>query len=394
MYRISFFLVLILLGCSIGRQKQVWLSELQYTHYADSDNIVRVYIDKQGSIYPSDSIYIPYKEFFIDNKTKSYSGSLKSYFTGNGRKKKQFNSNAIEELAKHYKIDTSFCNDTIFKKAQEVIINRKIQEIRGLTKRDNNELYIFIHGFNDPNPTGDYQKIRSLIEDRTENKNNIYLELYWDGLTANNASPTSSVIWANAQFNAYYTAIALRRLLNGLQRDLDVKIITHSAGAIVATATLFNTTRRIKKVHKKDYYDEWINIPCPRNKEIRLAMLAPAIPGSSTFLDFNKRYKDSCILSINNNVSKVIIGFNERDYALTKKKFGFYFSKKFGSTSLGSNRKHEIHKAKCVLDTMGYNNIMYEVNFTDYCEKENEHGLVYYLQNKEKTENFLKNLID
>lgn len=51
--------------------------------------------------------------------------------------------------------------------------------------------------------------------------------------------------------------------------------------------------------------------------ETRLGMLAPAIPGPPTFVDFNKR-SPTDIAAAQNNIKRVVIGYDPFDFATSK----------------------------------------------------------------------------
>ena len=90
----------------------------------------------------------------------------------------------------------------------------------------------------------------------------------------------------------------------------------------MALGALFNTTHKWELLNlvtpegDKKRLQGMILSPTPVTP-VRIAVIAPAIPGESTFIDFNKR-GSLLIKPSQNNIEKVIIGFNYKDYAVSK----------------------------------------------------------------------------
>ena len=394
----------VILGMSITscnpRSYQVWFTELQHAHSIDQNNVVRIYLDKSGYFYPSKTIYIPYKDFYDPHeKGNTYgnslkSGSLKYYFTGDAVESVQIDSSKrkkyikrSDDLKKTYELPGNLNLQETFDSSQSIILNSILDSLdSNLSSSNSKTLVIFIHGFNDPNPSPDYQRLRNRIEEVTKTNDFVYLEVYWNGLTANQGNPGKSKIWGPAQYNSCETAVALRQILNGLHKEYNVRIIAHSTGASVITSALFNTTQKWKDIEVFPRYSKMIKeTPAPSNLNINLGLLAPAIPGKSTFSDFNKRDGDNEINNSENNIKKIIIGYNCNDFAVTKRIFGKnYLSNKFGSTSLGADYKCEIEKTRRTLVDLNYpEEILVKIPFNQYkCDStDEEHGVYYFMQN-------------
>lgn len=406
MKKIAFLLLLTMVGCA-SRQKQVWLTELKDAHNTDRKDVARVYLDKKGCLYPEKNFYIPYKSFFKESQYKSTykfkpdTGNLKSYFTDSIAEAKK--------LATSYGIASNQEAGAIFTQVQAKIQSDKISEIQQLLNASSSKtLLILIHGFNDPNPSGDYQRMRDYIKTYKAGKDYIYLEVYWDGLTSNQGNPGTSKIWGAAQLNSSYEANAVRHLINGLSSTTKVRIITHSLGASVGTGALFNTFSKWKCPKEFDYYGDMMSTPAPSQSDIRIGMIAPAIPGVATFVDFNQR-KDTrvnttdTILPSKNNINTVVVGYKKTDYALYK---GFMKKKRFlskiaGATTLGSNAAtdgvSEIDRVTKTILALGYTpatNPIKAIDFEANTHFDKEHGLYYYMQNDQKLKQFLDKLLD
>lgn len=395
---------------SCGRNKQIWFTELQQTHLANSDNTIRIYLDREGYFYPDKLVFIPQKDFFDpyqNGKVKKddiNKASLRYYFTGNRIRENNLPvyDNRINDLAKKYDLKIENSKLQAFYKIQEKIIGRLGDSINKKTlKLSSKTLVILIHGFNDPNPTGDYNRTKNYIK-KKYNSNFEYLEVYWDGLSANNGDPKLERIWAKAQSNTQDVAAGLRMLLAHLDKNIKLRIITHSSGGIVATSLLFNTKSKWKKPESFIRYWEIIHSkPAPEQKDIRLAMLAPALPGVNTFIDFSERHWTTPLTEENNNINKIIVGYNCNDYAVSKRFYNTdYLSSKFGATTLGSNYDNEVFKTKKIIadkfDTDYADQIFKSIAFNKYECKENEeeHGWYYYMQNEKQFNFFIENLFE
>ena len=406
----SLLFILLFSSCVIERQRQVWFGTTQRTALVANDKVTRIYLDKYGEIYPKAEVYIPYREFFRgkykDNEYRetNSTGSLEYYFNSN---KVSPLVSPINDLRKVYNIKNT-PDVLVYKEASELIFKENVSKIkRDLESSKNKTLIVLVHGFNDPNPTGDYQLLRNEItkRDSLRSKDYVYLELYWDGLTANQGKPQFSKIWKRAQGGSMSAAATLRRILNEMD-NCKIRLISHSLGASVITGALFNTTSKFKgNTVNSAAYNAVLDIDCTKNKDIRFGMLAPAIPGESTFVDFNKRGgNDITTLPTDNTISKIIVGHNCNDYAVSKRFFYSIdaLSKKKGSTSLGANRKGEVEKAKNKLKTLDYNDetkldsMFKSIDFSIYCYKycNEEHALFAYLKNKTKLDIFLSELLE
>ncbi len=390
-------------SCIINRQRQVWLTELKDAHAADKDAVVRIYLDKRGEFYP-DNIYIPYKAFFkFKNrkstfKLKETTGNLKSYFTTS--------LTASNDLATAYHLPPNPVNTTqLFNQVQKLILTGTASKINYLLSAGKSKiLIIMIHGFNDPNPTGDYQRMRDYIKNYKLINDAVYLEVYWDGLNANQGNPGISKIWAFAQLNSEYEANTIRSILNSTNPDTHFRIITHSLGASIGTGALFNTYSKSNDPTKHDYYTQMILVHAPQQQDIRIGMIAPAIPGVETFTNFNIRDGTNNISIDKNNISHVVIGYKEADNALIKGYFQKkqYLSKLFGATTLGCNAitkgEREIDRVSDEMKALGYTNPQSIINPVDFNSTgtnfKEEHGLYYYMRNEKALKLFLDYLFD
>ena len=165
------FSLFFLSSCLINRQRQVWLGSLQQTHNSDTGAVVRIYFDKQGNLYPDKKQFIPYKKFFDPKngkKTiaeKKHTGNLESFYTTNRDK--------LKELSSYYNLKDpalTSAKDSFY--AVQQLIRKKITGSINSINTENKlkSVVVLIHGFNDIDPTGDYQLMRDAIRNNGYDK--------------------------------------------------------------------------------------------------------------------------------------------------------------------------------------------------------------------------------
>lgn len=176
-------------------------------------------------------------------------------------------------------------------------------------------LVILIHGMNTTYPESRraYELARLKILDQFRGMDTAFLELYWDG---RRGDPLT--VWGYARPASKWVGLGLRRLLVHVSPRIPIRVLTHSRGASVITAALWNVPLSEEPRWDARYRDRQREIPLPSHPAIRLGLLAPAMPES----DF-----DGCPA-----LDRVIVGVNEHDPALGK---SFLPSSWFGSTRLG-----------------------------------------------------------
>jgi hypothetical protein len=385
---ISFF-VLVFIACNT-RQKSVWFQELGDTHQPGGA-VLRIYLDKWGDFYPDRTTYIPYKYFFDPDSsghtyrhfyTSAKRGSLKYFYSCNDVR--------WDTLRALYHSSLSRSQEN-FDSIQHIIQANYAMRINDSLAKDGSSLVVMIHGFNDPNPTGDYARMRNTINALYPGKKFTFLEVYWDGQTANQGSPAMAQIWGFAQASSLGVALSMRELLNRIDPGAKIRIITHSLGASVATGALFNV--KSKWDDKSDYSARIDFVPSPPQKDIRICLFAPAIPGVNTFRDFNQR--SGYVFNPNeNNLKRIAIAYNPDDYAVTKKIR--VLAPHVGATSLGADYKCEVRKTiKCIADSMkgaDTTNLVRAFRFCESTGEKKEHAMYYYMQDAAQLNNALRYL--
>jgi hypothetical protein len=398
----------LLQGCSPSIGNQVFYQPIQKVneaHYVK--DVVRIYMDKFGYFYPDTNIAI-YTSIFFDMKGKGHldsdttNGNLYHYFTNDeGR---------LKSLREFYKIPYDSHTDKVYHSVENRIIKTYADSIsRKLKELNADQIVFLIHGFNVDNATSSFKEIRDTIKSYGYDKNdhNLYVEVFWDGLKNLAINATSIIpIWAHAQNNSIYVGLSVRNLITELDPRIPLVFITHSLGASVATEALFNTTHKWSGARDpKDAAElkRLLKIQTPDNHHIRLGMLAPAIPGQSTFIDFDER-SPRTILPAENNIYPIVIGYNPKDYAVSK----WFLAHLIGTTTLGSNavthHRTEIENVrKIFVDSLQYkqrdvDNLLTAIHFTTVVKIKSlglqDHSLHSYLNYApDTTRKFFKKLL-
>jgi hypothetical protein len=173
--------------------------------------------------------------------------------------------------------------------------------------RGGRTLIVLIHGFNHTYPEASraYKGTRLEIRDRYPNRNFAYLEVYWDGYYGD-----PFAIWPQAQVSSKWAGLGLRRILGGLDASIPVRVLTHSRGAAVICAALWNTPMRGTVDEDRRYRAAQDACPPPSMPAIRVGMLAPALRTA----DF-ECYEDRGTAPVGRH-DRIILGINPDDAAL------------------------------------------------------------------------------
>ena len=363
--------------------------------------VVKLYFDREGKLYPPDVRINPHYFYLEHLHKKSLSRYRNPEYATLETALTKYDSISREAMRQQFNL-TGVDSIRLFLRLQEAVRKNIISEIEQKIKEKNSkDLIVLIHGFNDPIPDAAYYSLRKNIE-KYLHYTPVFIEVYWDGLTALGDNPLFSNIWGYAQSNSAKVGLGLRNILNKINPNIRLTLLTHSLGASVATHALFNPGKWPKKFQEEleqEYHAE--NIPTPKQKDIRIAMLAPAIPGIKVFDHIDYTIPENTIPTI----TRVVIGYNHFDYAVTK---GGFFASNFGSTALGANAKNEVNKTIIAINEINPKIKVVPVDFSLYIKndslnnkklqrkspfKQREHGVQFYVQNQHFSE-FLKAMFD
>ncbi|MDC0598307.1 hypothetical protein OAP18_00490 [Gammaproteobacteria bacterium] len=212
------------------------------------------------------------------------------------------------------------------------------QEIYAIATEDglNRNVAVLIHGFNVPQEEADsdyllaQQRILKVSEGSLTET--VFVKIYWDGFTTPNFLASADA-WKKAQSSGPLVGFQLRRLFNGINElyrannvEPAIRVLTHSSGAFVATATFGNPIAALPLLQspKEDEY-ELFNMyadedsgeyAIPQLKGLRVGMLAAATPSTSFIGPYNSDYLKSYGWLAEDTT--LIISINPCDQILTK----------------------------------------------------------------------------
>jgi len=367
----------------------------------DEGGVIKLYFDREGALYPPDlriNPYYFYLEHLHKRKLTKYSNPEYATLETALTKYDSLSALAIRQQFKLYYRDTM----RLFLRLQDAVRKNIIGDMeRSLGQNNTKDLVVFIHGFNDPTPDAFYYSLRKNIEAHLQSKP-VFVEVYWDGLTALGDNPVFTKIWSYAQSNSAKVGLGLRNIFNKINTNTRLTIVTHSLGASVATHALFNPGKwpdRFQEELEREYHSE--NIATPKQKDIRIGMLAPAIQGIKVFDHIDYTIPENTAPTI----TRVVIGYNHFDYAVTK---GGLFASYFGSTALGADDKGEVAKTMAAIKDINpkIKTVGVDFSLTKKIDslntkklqrkspyKQREHGLQFYQENEHFTD-FLKALFN
>lgn len=202
---------------------------------------------------------------------------------------------------------------------------------------DGDTLVVLIHGFN--NTYEEAGEAYDLIHQRVTVDTNdiVFLEVFWDGLRLRSDKALDKAgyasFWPDAlTYSNFAGHYGLRGLLNAVEREVDLRFVTHSRGIAVALSALADPT-----------YDSDIvcpdERPChgrtegkqpplanPRFRSVKIAAFAPAIGNGHLNAELDNALASHPVM--------LLAGLNTRDFATSKSVVSSRF---WGDTSLGSD---------------------------------------------------------
>lgn len=343
-----------------------------------SPGFYRVYMDQYGNYYPSMNL--------SNTSISAHSSNLEDYFTGS---QQSFN----KELSR-LGLDTN--KKIPFKEFQTAVIKNIGDSISVKATANEAESVTFIMvGYNNRynGRNGSLKKL-GVLRDKIElelinspKKKTFIIELYWDGKAAI-LGADAVTIFDNSQANSYNVGIQLRLLLNQIMTK-DIYLIAHSLGANVVTEALFNQNEKVvpdtnlgensvhKFIHEKYRLPEYV---LDGEKTYHAAIIAPAIPGESTFIDYSKRGK---VYDRTKDNYCFFAGINTHDMVLNK---FIRLPNFFGNTSFGC-RRSQVNK---VLQQFRDSYDIEKIKIIDFSKRNGhrhlKHGIKSYMDMKEYSE--------
>ena len=311
----KYYLVLfpILLSSIVFSQENVSYAQT-YIRSEKIENVTRVFLDKNGHVYPLSDI--------DENLFRNANYELKK----------------LSRLVS-VNTDTSYWT---WQKRQNEFSEKLASKLNGEISSEQN-LYIFIHGFRKPaapingdtSAHADYGFMRERINQAT-GKENYFLEIYWDGMYLKPEHSLKFIVSLGKMFkkqakeNAENAGLGLRKVISKIEKN-DITVITHSLGAEVLTSLLFNAKEKEEEATP--------------HQRINICMAAPAISKKEFKRYYNRSLENPFIGRDNYNLTII---YNEEDFVLSKayKFLGvkLSFSRRYGNTRLGCNCGNEAYE--------------------------------------------------
>ncbi|MFM9908388.1 MAG: alpha/beta hydrolase [Chitinophagaceae bacterium] len=375
-----------------------------------SANIMSIRFDGLGCVYPT---------FIKDNKLKSlffndgvrhtalnaftfYSMFRKFSENSLISKNPAFNQ-VLKELSAISKINFSNNDDSTIQnffdfreKWNSYFLSALVNEVNDNIKQKLIKYCVFfVHGYNVPYSLAHLQgntlfkDILDSIAVEEDQKKILFIRVFWPSNSKkeklfgnvfcslkNKLNLNSGKLYSFITNRAYLISLSLRSIINQLDRNISINLVSHSFGAVVTTGIVLHPINKIKKLDRDSPFNKKIirafdTISIPSQK-VSLFLSAPGIPGNTTF----------CVLDKEKNKDNYFyIGYNNKDMVLKKKNVPFlgWFltAKKRNSTTLGCNWRGEIDSVKAIVDKVGLSD-----NFI-YCQnglKKNHDFFCYRLQ--------------
>lgn len=381
---------------------------------------LQLFIDRDGSLYPPDDVFISEEElrdvnegYLLAHLDERHPHILRRFYALHG-----IDTTAAAIIGDPAEGWPAF--QTALRREAATAINARLAAID-----PHATLVVLIHGFN--NTAGEAEAAYDAVEARMQREGlprgpHQVLEVYWDGRRG--AAP---YFFRYSQPNAQFAGLALRGVLNQLAPQYPVRIITHSLGTLVGCNALWNVTTSMggkNKVAVKDsnlkfwqslsqldslgkpqidgkgnkqprfFYQkacrDRTNYRTPTTPDLRLGSIAAASPGS-TYSDYTDR-TPHLTDTTTGIYRRVIITYNSTDKVLNKFWLLSPLSWYLGYTQLGRSNKAYGFVADAV-NVRSRDGHSYQIPFYGCREKGKfNHGLIGYA-NSAQMPYFLETLL-
>lgn len=386
---------LLLAGPTLA-QNNVW-----YGAEANADGGVvgqrttRLYLDTEGSLYPEApaALLINHARF---TKCK---GLLRSYYQGTSQNAGL--PNAYFLLRSYYGLPDAPTRPDFeeWRKLQGAMQDRFIRQFTDSLCRPANQpdiLVVLLHGFNNAvDEVQWYSTLQSYISNHYfQGKNVHFLEVRWDGRTAN--GPKSLFrIWGAVQHSIHPVGLTLRRILRGVgdaRPKLPVFVMAHSTGAPIACAALWNSQAGVAAQDTYLWgrpYNELIHTPTyatPRLAGAHILLLAPAMNAAhfQTYLSRTAKSASEPAPAHPGVYGRIVVGQNAHDIATSKGGMPM----RYYDTSLGCRTAEFCRDIPRQVSQAGSQSQAYLVDFTAYLSSKPKalrttHGVTGFMSDKQ-----------
>lgn len=296
--------------------------------YGERDGLVdlpatyRIFLDRNGDFYPDQNI--------PDSLLASHGASLGQLFTGRP---------GLFPTAQ-----------PTFRAWQDSILRARLAAINDLAKTST-DVFAMVHGFRKPfrpvpggrTAQSEYLFVQQRIRNTApQGAQPLFLEIYWDGtydccfsLKAKRNREIFELFELQAQRYASAAGYRLRPLLAGIDVDR-LHLIGHSLGTRLLLAATFDA-------YPDDAPESIRKAATPAQPLVDLCLIGPAIAGNV----FDRYYQRGGNDDLPEDNYRLAIFYNRKDFVLKKRIFIFGPGpRRFGDTSLGSDRRKSIQKLK------------------------------------------------
>lgn len=279
----------------------------------DNDSVVRVYLDRDGNLYPDagESLSAP--------GLRSSRSRLPAYY--------RTQPAAWSELRTRLGMAPVPFTDEAWDESQSLLLRRVAGRIVGrVSRQGRSPVVVLVHGFNVDNANPSYDQAMTTIAQSGATVRPLYLHVHWDGDYARNVAGTRDA-WNRANRNAPLVGLALRRILAAIPSSVPVRVITHSLGGSVVASALWTRSEYVQR--REPEYATYLSrsaearrYTMPTHPDLRVGMVVPAMGG---------RAFATLTGSVRSGVELMMIGQNDQDVVVTK---GWISPRLFGSTAL------------------------------------------------------------
>lgn len=358
-------------------------------------HVVRVFIDREGIIYPPDqrilNTFLKRNDYsllphsndaadsakngiisclnprFYKNLSPAYLPLLKTYYH-----KPDLGTDDLQAFRKAF---NCISTDSIVVRLKRLIHDFGYQNVTFLMVGFNNT-FVNIqtsHNSSEAKLSSQTAKIQEILDEHnyrriirnegSEIMKTLFVEVHWDGRFVSEKGIKTGLNYQPALISSYKAGLALRGILGGIDTtNLEINMISHSSGANVICESLFNQRSKIRAYAKNKsalwnllatcYQDTSRSYRTPSLSKVNAFLMEASLPGIETFMDYYERNrKNKKPLEIDNY--RIILGYNVNDPDLGKR-FGKKWigkllenanyngrlingiSDSFGSTALGA----------------------------------------------------------
>lgn len=360
-----------------------------------SYHVVRIFIDREGIIYPPDQrilntylrgnnySLLPYPSDYADSAkngiisclnpqfykglSAAYKPLLETYY-----RKRDLSSNDLYNFRKAF---NSVSTDSIVSRLQNLIHDFRYSNVTFLMVGFNNT---FVNDHTSHNSSeaklasqvtkiqeilDAYNLRRLILKGGSEVVKTLFIEVHWDGRFVNEKGIKTGLNYQPALISSYKAGLALRGIVSRIDSvNLEINMMSHSSGANVICESLFNQRSKVKayaarkselwRLLDQCYQDQSNSYLTPSQSKVNAFLMEASLPGIETFMDYYKRSRENNRPLESDNY-RIILGYNVNDPDLGKR-FGKKWigkllesanyngrlingiSDSFGSTALGA----------------------------------------------------------